>query len=63
MNQPDAAIFDMDGVLVDTYQAHYRSWPEMARGEGLDFINNSRRRRITGKMGGVSGRSFRKVAV
>ncbi len=37
MNQADAAIFDMDGVLVDTYQAHYRSWLEMARREGLDF--------------------------
>jgi beta-phosphoglucomutase len=32
-----AAIFDMDGVLVDTYQAHYRSWLEMAHAEGLDF--------------------------
>ena len=37
MNQADAAIFDMDGVLVDTYQAHYRSWLEMARAAGLDF--------------------------
>jgi len=37
MNQADAAIFDMDGVLVDTYQAHYRSWLELASGEGLDF--------------------------
>ena len=37
MNQVYAAIFDMDGVLVDTYQAHYRSWLELARAEGLDF--------------------------
>ena len=37
MNQIEAAIFDMDGVLVDTYQAHYRSWLELARAEGLDF--------------------------
>jgi beta-phosphoglucomutase len=37
MSQDYAAIFDMDGVLVDTYQAHYRSWLELARGEGLDF--------------------------
>ena len=37
MNQAIAAIFDMDGVLVDTYQAHFRSWAELARGEGLDF--------------------------
>jgi beta-phosphoglucomutase len=31
------AIFDMDGVLVDTYRAHYRSWLEMAEPEGLHF--------------------------
>ncbi|MGO8689436.1 MAG: HAD-IA family hydrolase [Thermoguttaceae bacterium] len=37
MSQAVAAIFDMDGVLVDTYQAHYRSWLALARGEGLDF--------------------------
>lgn len=34
---PYAAIFDMDGVLVDTYRAHYRSWLEMAEPEGLHF--------------------------
>jgi beta-phosphoglucomutase len=33
----DAAIFDMDGVLVDTYQAHYESWAALARAQGLDF--------------------------
>ncbi|MEN6451667.1 MAG: HAD family phosphatase [Thermoguttaceae bacterium] len=32
-----AAIFDMDGVLIDSYQAHYRSWLEMAEPEGLHF--------------------------
>ncbi len=32
-----AVIFDMDGVLVDSYQAHYRSWLEMARADGLHF--------------------------
>jgi len=32
-----AAIFDMDGVLVDTYQAHYRSWLAVAASEGLHF--------------------------
>ena len=34
---PCAAIFDMDGVLVDTYRAHFESWREMARGAGLDM--------------------------
>jgi beta-phosphoglucomutase len=37
MDKPIAAIFDMDGVLVDTYQAHFRSWLEMAASEGLPF--------------------------
>jgi beta-phosphoglucomutase len=37
MSSPYAAIFDMDGVLVDTYRAHYRSWLEMAEPEGLHF--------------------------
>ncbi len=32
-----AAIFDMDGVLVDTYQAHFRSWLAVAEPEGLHF--------------------------
>jgi len=32
-----AVIFDMDGVLVDTYQAHYRSWRAVAEAEGLPF--------------------------
>jgi beta-phosphoglucomutase len=37
MDKPIAAIFDMDGVLVDTYRAHFRSWLEMAASEGLQF--------------------------
>ena len=32
-----AAIFDMDGVLIDSYHAHYESWLEMAREEGLSL--------------------------
>jgi len=37
MDNPIAAIFDMDGVLVDTYHAHFRGWLEMAVSEGLQF--------------------------
>jgi beta-phosphoglucomutase len=33
----EAVIFDMDGVLVDTYHAHFRSWLAMAEAEGLSF--------------------------
>jgi beta-phosphoglucomutase len=32
-----AAIFDMDGVLVDTYHAHFKSWLLMAKQAGLSF--------------------------
>jgi len=37
MNHDYAVIFDMDGVLVDTYHAHYRSWLTVAESEGLPF--------------------------
>ena len=30
-----AVIFDMDGVLVDSYQAHFKSWQAVAAEEGL----------------------------
>jgi len=32
-----AVIFDMDGVLVDSYQAHFESWRQAARIHGLDM--------------------------
>lgn len=37
MSNGYAVILDMDGVLVDTYHAHYRSWLAMAEPEGLSF--------------------------
>lgn len=37
MKLTPAAIFDMDGVLIDSYHAHYRSWLSMARAAGLSF--------------------------
>lgn len=30
-------IFDMDGVLIDSYRAHFLSWQRMLRGHGLDI--------------------------
>jgi beta-phosphoglucomutase len=30
-------IFDMDGVLVDTYRAHFESWRIVAEAEGIPF--------------------------
>ena len=34
MTQQLAVIFDMDGVLVDSYHAHFKSWQLLAAGEG-----------------------------
>ena len=36
MTDPElAVIFDMDGVLVDSYHAHFRSWQVVAATEGI----------------------------
>jgi HAD superfamily hydrolase (TIGR01509 family) len=35
--EPRAVIFDVDGVLVDSYDAHLRSWVLMAREHGLEI--------------------------
>ncbi len=37
MNDHLAVIFDMDGVLVDSYHAHFKSWQAVAAEEGLDL--------------------------
>ena len=37
MTDRQAVIFDMDGVLIDSYHAHFRSWLAMAEPEGLRF--------------------------
>lgn len=33
-------IFDMDGVLVDSYDAHYESWVVTAKPRGVDFTKH-----------------------
>src|SRR5580704_15829300 len=35
MPNPQAVIFDMDGVLVDSYSAHFESWKKSAARYGL----------------------------
>lgn len=37
MQTANAVIFDMDGVLIDSYQAHYESWCVVAAQEGIEF--------------------------
>jgi beta-phosphoglucomutase len=36
---PQAVIFDMDGVLIDTYQAHFESWRRLAAEHGVVITN------------------------
>ncbi len=35
-----AAIFDMDGVLVDSYQPHFISWQRLAESHGLSITDS-----------------------
>ena len=37
MSEPLAVIFDVDGVLVDSYHAHWRSWQALAKESGVLF--------------------------
>ena len=34
---PPAVIFDVDGVLIDSYTPHYQSWREIAAEYGIDY--------------------------
>jgi beta-phosphoglucomutase len=40
MTQQYGVIFDMDGVLVDSYQAHYASWRMMCHQQGLEMTEH-----------------------
>jgi beta-phosphoglucomutase len=48
-----AAIFDMDGVLVDTYHAHFHSWLDVARPYGFSFTEE--------QFGATFGRTSREI--
>jgi len=37
MERPQAILFDLDGVLTDTSEYHYRTWKRLADEEGLPF--------------------------
>ena len=53
MSDVYAVIFDMDGVLIDTYHAHYRSWLAMAEPEGLHYSEQ--------EFAGTFGRTSREI--
>ena len=40
MLTPPAVIFDVDGVLVDSYRPHYESWHETAERHGVDYTED-----------------------
>ena len=35
MQRPEAIIFDLDGVLTDTSEYHYKAWKQLADEEGI----------------------------
>ena len=37
MTEPPGVIFDVDGVLVDSYDAHYQSWQVLGEERGFEF--------------------------
>jgi beta-phosphoglucomutase len=37
MQKPEAILFDLDGVLTDTSEYHYRAWKRLADEEGIPF--------------------------
>ena len=48
-----AVIFDVDGVLIDSYQAHYKSWLQMFAEHGVSFTEQEFR--------GTFGRTSRDI--
>ena len=45
-----AVIFDLDGVITDTAEYHYRAWQRLADEEGLAFdrqVNERPARRVS----------------
>jgi beta-phosphoglucomutase len=40
MSEPQGVIFDMDGVLVDSYRAHLRSWQDTAERLGVHMSDD-----------------------
>jgi len=44
IRQMQAAIFDLDGVIVDTAKYHYLAWKRLAREYGFDFSESDNER-------------------
>jgi beta-phosphoglucomutase len=56
--QPDAVIFDMDGVLVDSNPFHLTNWADYLRERGIAFNPQELPRQILGQRNDVAIRAF-----
>ncbi|GAC1568885.1 MAG: beta-phosphoglucomutase [Ktedonobacteraceae bacterium] len=48
MQRPQAIIFDLDGVLTDTSEYHYRAWKRLADEEGIPFTHEENDEHLRG---------------
>jgi beta-phosphoglucomutase len=48
MQRPKAIIFDLDGVLTDTSEYHYRAWKRLADEEGIPFTRQENDEHLRG---------------
>lgn len=48
MSQPQAIIFDLDGVLTDTSEYHYQAWKHLADDEGLPLTHEENDEHLRG---------------
>jgi len=48
MQTPKAIIFDLDGVLTDTSEYHYRAWKHLADDEGIPFTREENDEHLRG---------------
>ena len=47
LDSMQAALFDLDGVIVDTAKFHYLAWRELANGLGFD-LSEAQNERLKG---------------
>ena len=48
MQRPKAIIFDLDGVLTDTAEYHYKAWKQLADEEGIPFTREENDEHLRG---------------
>lgn len=48
MQQPEAILFDLDGVLTDTSEYHYQAWKRLADDEGIPFTKEENDEHLRG---------------